>query len=456
MKKAIISALLISVLILGGSSAAIAVRNSNDNKTNSVFVAVETELTQSAKSSVTPVNETVYAITDADGGVNKSFVNNTLNTSSEVLPVSVHATYYMDGVEMSPAEMAGKSGHVKVVFSYTAQKVAANGKYVPFVIVTGMKLDETKFKNVVLDNGKIVSENNDLMVVGYATAGLNENLGTTLLPASFTIEADVTDFELGESYTLATSELIADLDTSKLSKADEIISAINQLASGMNQLVAGSSALSGGASALYNGIVELQGGVAQLNTGAHQLAVGASQVADGVGQLVDLNDKIFGGVFEIADNLEAKIDEYAEEYNIPEEAVARLKELLKQLSGPIGEAYDKLVEYTDGVKQLSDGANQVSNGASQLAGGLNQLVVGVEKLKSGASQLAGGANTLHNGLLTFKSSGIDRLTSFANNDLRGFVNNFRASVEAARSYKYYQNASSKSVKFIFKTTGVKQ
>ena len=77
MKKAIISALILSVLILGGSSAAIAVRNSGGSETGSpMLMAVETELSQSSKSLITPKNETVYAITDADGTINKTFVNN--------------------------------------------------------------------------------------------------------------------------------------------------------------------------------------------------------------------------------------------------------------------------------------------------------------------------------------------------------------------------------------------
>ena len=135
--------------------------------------------------------------------------------------------------------------------------------------------------------------------------------------------------------------------------------------------------------------------------------------------------------------------------------VTQVKDALKELSGPIGEAYDKLVEYTDSVKQLADGASQVAEGASQLADGMNDLAVGVEQLKNGAAQLKGGASALNSGLVLFKQSGIDKLTSFANNDLNGFLNNFRASVSAAKSYRYYQNAGSKSVKFVFKTGSVK-
>lgn len=455
MKKAIISALILSVLILGGSSAAIAVRNSGGgNETDNPVLVATTELGKSSGSALTPKDETVYIITDADGNANKSFVNNTLNTSGEMMPVSVKVSYFLDGAEVKASEIAGKAGHVKVKFDYYVHKFNG-GKLIPFVTITGVKLDEKKFSNIKLENGKIVSEDEGILAVGYGVVGLNENLNTGLFPCTFTIEADTTSFELDTTYTLASNELLAELDTTKLNKADEIISAINQLGNGMGQLVTGSSALNGGMASLYDGIVQLQGGVSQLNTGAHALSEGAAQVADGIGKVEEINDKIFGGILSEADKIEQRIDEIAEEYEISEDVARKVKETLKELSGPIDEAYNKLVEYTDGVKQLADGASQVAEGASQLADGMNELVVGVEQLKNGAAQLKGGASALNSGLVLFKQSGIDKLTSFANNDLSGFLNSFRASVGAARSYKYYQNAGSKSVKFVFKTSGVR-
>ena len=74
MKKAIISALILSVLILGGSSAAIAVRNSGGNETDNPVLVATTELGKSSGSALTPKDETVYIITDADGNANKSSI----------------------------------------------------------------------------------------------------------------------------------------------------------------------------------------------------------------------------------------------------------------------------------------------------------------------------------------------------------------------------------------------
>ena len=51
MKKAIISALILSVLILGGSSAAIAVKSNAKDNDGPVFVAAETEFSKNTKTS---------------------------------------------------------------------------------------------------------------------------------------------------------------------------------------------------------------------------------------------------------------------------------------------------------------------------------------------------------------------------------------------------------------------
>ena len=63
------------------------------------------------------------------------------------LPVSVGIKYYMDGTEVSPEALAGKTGHLKMEVTYantSKTTKTVNGKktdiYSPFVMVTGMIL----------------------------------------------------------------------------------------------------------------------------------------------------------------------------------------------------------------------------------------------------------------------------------------------------------------------------
>ncbi|MBQ3885933.1 MAG: hypothetical protein II729_07460, partial [Ruminococcus sp.] len=127
--------------------------------------------------------------------------------SDKELPVDVTMTYLLDGKEVSANEIAGKSGHVTIRWTYkNKQKVTKNinGKdkdiYVPFTAATAAFLDPEKFVNVEVSNGKIISDGNRLIIIGLAFPGINDTLGldeleglNVKLPESFEISADVKD-----------------------------------------------------------------------------------------------------------------------------------------------------------------------------------------------------------------------------------------------------------------------
>ena len=71
------------------------------------------------------------------------------------LPVNMKITYSLDGKEIKPEELAGKSGKVTIRFEYEntdKQTVDVDGKeievFTPFVMMSGMILDGDKFSNV--------------------------------------------------------------------------------------------------------------------------------------------------------------------------------------------------------------------------------------------------------------------------------------------------------------------
>ncbi len=423
--------------------------NPNSN-TNPVIAAQDNTLNITPKSFT--ANETVYVITDHAGNTAKSFVGSTINTSAEPIPVDLHITYTLDGTEITADNLAGKSGHVKITYDYAATK-SYNGKKVPFLTVTGLSLDSHKFTNLRLTNGKIVNETEDsTLLASYAIAGLNEDLGVDILPNSFTLEADVTDFSLDTVYTFATSEIFADLDASKLSSIDDLIAQMNQLSSGMDQLIDGSSqltsgldsaasgaralqaglnTLTSGANTLASGANTLAAGAADLSTGAnslasgtHQLQDGANQLSSGLSQYVTLHNQILDKINEATDQVETRYAEIAARIDrviniikrispTTAEELTRLKsELESRVTGLYDKAYSKVTEYTGGIEalyngatslatgltELSAGADSLASGASQVAGGAKELADGTKELASGATELSLGSSTLVTGL----------------------------------------------------------
>lgn len=514
-----------ALLVSGGITLAIGSASQTEATQQTVLAAnTDTGLLPSALTNFGSKDESVYIITNATGAASQTFIGNTLYADGEPLPINLGITYYLDGAEVSASELAGKSGHVKMEYHYTATR-AYQRKLVPFIVATGLQLDGTKFSNVKITNGKILSEDGGYTILGYGFAGLGDDLGTDLLPDTFTIEADTTGFELGTAYTFATNEVIADLDTSKLSSVDSVVSSINQLSNGLDQIIAGSTQLDSGISALASGAGELQSGAAALNDGANQLASGANDLSDGAsalaGGLADLNT----GVSELATNIgsldsyldtladsgttlntyiSAAIDTIITQVNtaiagtgytvtlenystvlpaiiasIPDEATkATLTNAKNSLDLYVGmqnyiagvaavtagadQLNANMPTLTTGATRLSNGADALATGAAQLANGADSLLVGTVQLKSGmdafvsgAGQLSSGSQALNDGLVTFKTTGMDKLVSFANNDLASFTAKLRASVAAARSYHSYGGMNTESVKFVFKTPSIK-
>ena len=464
MKKSLIYTTIaaFTLLISGGLTLAISntsSANTNDDLKNLVAVEItNNDLVTNPLKQLSSKDESVYIITNNNGTANKTFIGSNLYTENEPLPITMNITYYLNGSEISATDLAGKSGHIKIVYRYTASATYQD-KLVPFLAATGLQLDGTKFSNIKLNNGKIISEKDNYTVIGYSFAGLNENLGTNLLPSEFTLEADATNFELGNTYTFTTNSLIAELDLSKLNSVDEIINSINQLSNGFDQILAGASALDNGIGQLATGIAQLQSGVNELNTGAHQLADGASQLSAGLNQVVATNNLVMSYVNPVTDEIDADIviikAKIAEIAKVNPELAAKLAQIFGEITGYYDTAHKAVHEYVGGIEQLSSGASQLSSGLDQLATGADQLKSGVDQLATGTSQLSAGSHTLYSGLKTFKAAGIDQLTNFANNNLANFTANLRASVSAAKSYHSYGHTDAKTVKFIFKTPSIK-
>lgn len=169
-------------------------------------------------------------------------------------------TYTLDGKTVTPDEIKGKSGKVTIRFDYTNNEkrtVKVDGKdtqmYVPFLMVTGTVLDNEKFSNVKVTNGKLVNDGDRSAVLGFALPGMQENLGLDKddyeIPSYVEISADVKDFELMTCMTVGTTELFNEVDTDKLNM-DDIDGTIKEFTDAVDQL-------SDGSSQLYDGLVTL-------------------------------------------------------------------------------------------------------------------------------------------------------------------------------------------------------
>lgn len=394
-------------------------------------------------------DETVYLISDASGNVNQTIVSDHLinrdksdtlkdksslkdienvkgdetfsqsgddltwqadgndiyyqGTSTAQAPVSQKVTYYLDGKEISPEDLAGKSGKVTIHFDYTNHSTyteTVNGEEVtvcvPFAAITGMVLDDS-FSNVEVTNGKVQNTGKGNIVIGYALPGLKDSLDLNDddldedvdIPESFEVTADVENFSLETAMTVVANagSFLSTDGSSDLSSVDDMI---DTLTDASEQLQDGSKQLSEGLDTLQSNLKEFSSGMNTLSGGIKSYTDGAKTLGNGIGSLKN-------GMDSLAGSAPALIDGVNQLKTGSSQAASGAGQLVAGYEGTSEQA-----GLVDGAKQLADGAAQVASGVAAVQDGASKLKTGSQSAVSGAGQLQSGVAELQTGTATVK------------------------------------------------------
>lgn len=411
--------------------------------------------------------ETVYVLTDANGNVNKTIVSDWLKnkdgsdkledksdlkdienvksdaeyitgedgaitwnangediyyqgTTDKQLPVDVKVTYLLDGKEMSPSEIAGKSGKVTIKFEYTnnqKKEITVNGKktemYVPFTMISGMILDGNKFRNVEVNSGKVISDGNRLVVVGLGFPGMNSNLALsditgdskTEFPETVEVTADVEDFSLALTLTMGSADLISAVDVDSVTAVDDLKDVVKKLVESTDALQTGSSKLNEGLKTLKNSfgtystgiktyVNTVNSNIGLLNEKVPSFVDGTKQISDGVGQIVGAmegdNGAVSGanqlaqGSAELSNGLNDLANSVGTVGSADNNTVTGAVNNIATGSSTLFSYVDKMLAgfddqngsygLTNGSKAVSDGSKAVSDGVNELVSQLNAMI----------------------------------------------------------------------------------
>ena len=332
-------------------------------------------------------------------------------TTDKELPVSVKLTYFLDGKEVKPDELKGKSGHLKIQVQYTNNEkktVTVDGKeeevYTPFVMMTGMILPNETFSNVTIDNGKVISDGSRNIVVGFGIPGLKDSLdldeettkeaedkGVTI-PENFEMEADVTDFTMSSTFTVALTDLLDDMDN--IIDVDSLKDSLNELEDAALELVSGSGTLADGASTLADGVSSYTAGADELNAGIQKYLGSNGELNGSVTEYVNGVGKVVKGVKDYTSGTNALANGVIS-YVAGEQKIAAGAAQLSQLSKGLEQvqtAVDTLSKAADGKGEATDdlviAANQLAAGTKQL-----QAVLGSEEVTALLTQVNGMVTT---------------------------------------------------------------
>lgn len=341
-------------------------------------------------------------------------------TATEEPPVTQKVTYYLDGKEISPEDLAGKSGKVKIRFDYTnttSYTETVNGEKqtvsVPFAAITGLVLGDG-FENIEVTNGKAEVSNSSSVVLGYALPGLKDSLGIkdgdldgdVNIPEYMEMTADVENFSMPAAMTFvvnASDYVSTDgIDTSDLDDMiNDLKDASTQLQDGSKTLAEGTDTLADGLSTLQSklgtfasGVGTLQSGLKTYTDGVSTLSGGLNTLGNSTGALVSGADKLNSGAGQLASG-SATLKDGLKSYT---DGASQLNTGLNQLNDNTGSLATGVTSLNDGAKTLSDGINAANKGAAGVSAGAAQLKTSIDTAKTGADSLAAGAKQVDEGV----------------------------------------------------------
>lgn len=321
-------------------------------------------------------------------------------TTTKKIPVGMKVTYELDGKKVSADDLEGKSGHLKIHYEYQNTS-ADSGKYTPFLMATGLLMDGEKFSNVTVDNGKVISDGDRDIVIGMGLPQLKEQLTSVSskvddldIPDSFTVEADVTDYEKVEAVTVATNEVFNEVGTDKFDSLDELKDSMTELQDASNKLVSGSGELKDGLDTLLSSSGTLVSGIDQLASGGNTLAGGTGSLVSGANTLnaglQTASSKVSGTLLPGVKALDLGVSQMQSKL-AAKDALPKLTTGVATLDAALntGNAAEGQPSLVAAAKSVNDGVQAAATGANGLNTGIAEIGTNVQSLKSVVEGVAG-------------------------------------------------------------------
>ena len=311
------------------------------------------------------------------------------------LPLTVSVQYLLDGKNVKPGDVVGKSGKLKV--QYTVENVTGTPQEVSYPDGKGGTVTKTvdvpvpmvgslttvappNFANVTSDQANLAGDGKGGTKMSF-TMTLFPPIGSTT--AVFGYTADITDGVVprAEISALPVNPLKSPTFSTAATSYKGGADTGSRLADGAGEIDANLLKLRDGAGDLLAGLIKLRDGAGQLNDGlAGKAAPGSQKLAQGASDLNDGLGQLNSGAKRLSDG--------------SGEALAGSKKLgagAGKLSGGLG-------DLDSGVGALNTGANTLADGQQALAAGLEDLYDGVHALPASVRQTLKG-DAQYNALL---------------------------------------------------------
>lgn len=282
---------------------------------------------------------------------------------TEELPIKVTAKYYLNGEEVNPKKIKGKSGNVKIVYSFTNESYDKSSEmYTPFVVTTTSIINSDNNTDIDISNGKVVNTGTKNIVTGISAPGLYESVGLSELKDmdKVTITYNTTKFSMNEVYFIITPKLLSEVDVNMLSKVDSLNSSLNTLQTGMNELQNGSSTLNDGAKKIEQGTKSLNDGLKSATNGMQEVNSGASELNS---KITSINSLV-NALIDIMTNETSTDPEVIERVNYEKQVINSYDATILPKLEQLQTLYLGNVQAINTLKTTNESISEVYNGYS--------------------------------------------------------------------------------------------
>ncbi len=213
------------------------------------------------------------------------------------IPWNIEIKYYMDDIEYTPSEIAGKSGNLKIKFIVSKNENCDKDFYDNYALQASFTLDTDLCSDICAEGATI------------ANVGSDKQLTYTILPGKgidTEITAEVKDFEMDEvSINGVQLNLNVDVDTSELTdKVSELIDATNKLNDGAVSLSDGTTSVSDGTGSVKDGVSSVHSGVEALDEGITSLQSGVGTMQKALSTLSSNSESLTDASSQMQEALE--------------------------------------------------------------------------------------------------------------------------------------------------------
>jgi putative membrane protein len=388
------------------------------------------------------------------------YVEGTLR--SLVLPWRIQIRYFLNGLEVTPAQLAGKDGQLLIKLNVSPNPDADPTFAANMALQVGVALDQHHSHNIISVNATV------------AQAVTSTQLTYTVLPGKSldtAIEATITNFRM-DAITLNGIRMVMGFEVDPSSLTDrfsELSQAVSSLDDGARQLLNGIKSLESGFGTYVSGLGQFEAGLAQLALEFDQLDQGALAVSSGLNQLLEQNAALLGGALAIQqatfDSVNAGLMGSGlptltpENYALILDGNDALASVKAQLDGAVTFTQG-LQAYLDGVTQLALGAQGISDGLSQvneaqalLAQTATQLYQAAQSLNGALQQLRQGLATYQRGTASFENETSD-LDETIETEINALIEELSGNGDPIKSFVSEKNTGITAVQFVLRTTAI--